>query len=129
MSARDFGRASDFALLERDAASFRAEIAAIGRAGVSLLPAVADLFDRVRGSGAELIVVEMPMPSSHRTRFYDTEEWRAYRDAVRRSVAMHGGEYVDASSWIDDSGFEDVFHVNATGARAFSTRLIASAAH
>jgi hypothetical protein len=118
-----FGRTADFAGLEDDPDVFRQYCADVVAHRTPLLTAVQDLFESVRHAGAELIVIEAPMTSSHRRRFYDTPEWEAYRAHVRSETERFGGRFVDASDWMSDAAFEDAVHLSTEGAAAFTTKL------
>jgi len=118
-----FGRTADFAGLEDDPDVFRQYCADVVAHRTPLLAAVRDLFETVRDARAELIVIEAPMTSSHRRRFYDTPEWEAYRAYVRSETERFGGRFVDASDWMVDAAFEDAVHLSAAGATTFTTRL------
>jgi len=118
-----FGRTADFAGLEDDPDVFRQYCADVVAHRAPLLAAVRDLFETVRDARAELIVIEAPMTSSHRRRFYDTPEWEAYRAYVRSETERFGGRFVDASDWMVDAAFEDAVHLSAAGATTFTTRL------
>jgi hypothetical protein len=122
-AAGRFGRAADFSALEGDPDLFRRYCADVVARRTPLLPAVRDLFDAVRSAGAALIVIEAPMPASHRRRFYDTSEWYAYRAYLESEIERYGGRFVDASGWMADDQFEDVVHVKPQAAAAFSARL------
>jgi len=70
------------------------------------------------------VLIEMPMAPHHRDVFYETPEWRAYREYVRRLAAERGVEYIDAHDWVASNGsFGDGLHMNKEGARIFSRRL------
>jgi len=118
-----FGRADDFTLLEADSKEFarRCERAVAERQPLS--PPIAEIIDTTRVNGARIRVVEMPMPAEHRRRLNSSHEWRSYRNHVIELIHNAGGDYVDASNWIDDVGFADNVHLNAAGAAQFSTRL------
>jgi hypothetical protein len=121
-----FGRAEDFAQLE---ARYEADFAGRCRAAVErraeLIAPVRDMLESARGAGAQMLVVEMPITSGHRRRFYETPEWAAYRALLADRVRHEGGEYVVASDWVGDDGFDDVLHLNERGAAEFSRRLAA----
>lgn len=118
-----FGRTADFAGLEDDPDVFRQYCADVVAHRTPLLMAVRDLFETVRDAHAELILIEAPMTSRHRRRFYDTPEWEAYRTYVRSESERFGGRFVDASDWMADAAFEDAVHLSAAGAATFTTRL------
>jgi hypothetical protein len=121
-----FGRAEDFAQLE---ARYEADFAGRCRAAVGrkaeLIPPVKDMLEQARENGAKMQVVEMPITSGHRRRFYETPEWAAYREHLAGLIRRAGGEYVVASDWVGDDGFDDVLHLNDRGAAEFSRRLAA----
>ncbi len=88
-----------------------------------LKPAVQAMFGVARKGGATVCVVSMPMPSKHRSRFYESPEWRAYLAHVDSLVGRSGGDLIDASDWVPDSEFTDALHVDTAGAARFSRRL------
>ena len=125
-SARS-GRSRDFeASGFEDDASFRRECREAVARGDGLLPPVADILSLSREIGAEVAVVEMPMPSDRRRRLFDNPDWAAYRLRVADLVRRAGGTYIDASDWIGDDAFEDPVHMDPEGARAFTRRLAAT---
>lgn len=65
----------------------------------------------------------MPMTARHRRRFYAGAAWAAYRASLRDRIEEVGGVFVPAADWVPDAGFSDHLHLNAAGARTFSTRL------
>ena len=119
-----FGRAEDFSLLEPADPN---EFGRICRAAVDdrkgLVPAVADMLQVLRERGISSIIVEMPMTSSHRRRYYAHPEWVRLRQHVEEQVRRWGGAYLVASDWIGDDGFADHLHLNARGAAEFSRRI------
>lgn len=91
---------------------------------VPLTPGVDALLRLARERGSKLIVVEMPGTSEHRSRLYDTPEWRSYRAYLQRLLGAEGAYYITASDWIpDDKDFRDSLHMNENGAKAFSAKL------
>jgi hypothetical protein len=118
-----FGRVEDFALLESSQADFITRCKQATSAQAPLSEPVAAIFRQVRESGRKLYVIEMPLPVGHRQGFYSHPEWLAYRSHIMKLVAETGGIYVPASDWIGEAGFSDHLHLNADGAKTFSTRL------
>ena len=118
-----FGRTEDFTLLESDVAEFSNRIRDAETRGVPLWSPVETLIRRGTTSGGKVVVVYMPMPSSHRDRFYKNGEWHAYRRHIAMRIEAEGASVVDASDWVADANFSDGLHLNSDGARAFSLRL------
>jgi hypothetical protein len=119
-----FGTADDFRLLEpSDATEFRRICRDAVEGRKRLIPPVADMLSDLRERGIRLIIVEMPMTSSHRRKFYDYPEWTLLRRHIESQVRVGGGGYLVASDWIGDEGFDDHLHLNAQGAVQFSRRL------
>jgi len=116
-----FGRAQDFALLEADPAEFVRRCAAAADRPFSR--PVAEILQRAQTNGNPVYVLEMPMTSTHRARFFTSEAWQTYRVHVRALVQQSGARFLDASDWISDDLFADPLHVSEAGARAFSARL------
>lgn len=121
------GRSRDFEAsgFEDDASFLLACREAVAR-GDGLLPPVADILALAREGGAEVAVVEMPMPGDRRRRLFDNPDWAAYRRLVADLVRRAGATYIDASDWMADDAFEDPVHLNPQGARAFTRRLAAT---
>lgn len=121
-----FGRVDDFRLLEADdPASFRRRCAKAADGPGGFNAPVADMLDLARQSGARMTLVEMPMPTDHRSRFYDHAEWSRLRARTRAMAKQAGADYVDACAWIGDEGFADALHLNAGGAAEFSRKMAA----
>lgn len=118
-----FGRAEDFALLEQSVTDFIAHCDQAVANQSPLSEPVQDLLRQARASARRLAVIEMPMPRSHRERYYQLPAWLIYRAHLKILVHSAGGVYVEASDWIEDAGFADALHLNATGAKQFSNRL------
>jgi hypothetical protein len=119
-----FGRIADFAELEPLApAEFRASCSIVVAARTPLSAPILDLLVEARRHGTAVQIVEMPQSAAHRTRYYDTPEWAAYRRYVEDEVRRLGATYVQASDWMPDTAFEDGMHLSAAGARTFSVRL------
>ncbi len=118
-----FGRAEDFAQLEVEPDVFVRQCRRAVDEWAKLSEPVAAIFKLAKERGFSLVVLAMPMPESHRTRYYRGPEWTAYQAWLTELVREAGGSYVDASDWIGDDGFADHLHVNAEGALVFSRRL------
>jgi hypothetical protein len=120
-----FGRAQDFAALEAtDVSAFnrRCEAVVNDRAGFSA--PINQIIRLAQQHEATVILVEMPMPSRHRTMFYSSPAWVALRARLQTLASEHHAIYVSASDWIkDDDDFMDVTHLNAHGAKDFSAQL------
>jgi hypothetical protein len=118
-----FGRASDFSVLEADSSAIfqhHCEVAL----DLPLAPAVGELFRQAHDAGIDIAVVEMPMRTYHRQRFYDTAWWPLYVAHLRTLLSRYGAAYIDASNWIeDDSLFADPIHLSPRGAVEFSRKL------
>jgi hypothetical protein len=119
-----FGRLADFALLEpaeEDKFATRcAQDAALSR---PLSPPIMSILTQSRQAQRAVYVIEMPMPTSHRRRFYSTPEWSTYRSHLILLIKAAGGLYVPAADWVENAGFEDPLHLNPKGAAVFSKRL------
>jgi len=119
-----FGRKEDFALLEsEDEGQFAKRCGQAAACSVPLTAPVAALLRRGTTEGVRVYVVEMPMPTSHRARFYSSPSWAIYRAHLIALVREAGSVYVPAAEWIGDDGFADPLHLNPAGAKAFSSRL------
>ncbi len=121
-----FGRADDFRLLEAlDAGAFLRRCDELADSRRPFEPPVIAIIDQTRQAGARLVLVEMPMPKSHRERFYDHPEWSRLRERIHDEARRTGAEYVVASDWVGDDGFQDPLHLNSRGAAEFSRQLAA----
>ena len=121
-----FGRAADMDLLEAgDETEFAQYCAAAVTRQEKLVAPVKDMLSLVRDAGGRMVVLEMPMSSRHRQRFYSTAAWEFYRRHLIKEVEKEGGIYVVASNWMPDEAFEDSIHLNVQGAVLFSRRLAA----
>jgi hypothetical protein len=119
-----FGRADDFRQLEaQDETRFHHTCEQIVETRQPLDAAVQLILDDAKRSGAIAIFVEMPMPTSHRSRFYNDRAWANLRDHTRRLLESQGAELVVASDWLPDDAFADALHLNKKGAVAFSRRI------
>jgi hypothetical protein len=121
--SNQFGRASDFSLLESDnPEDFRRQCEA--SLALPLSPAVNELLRQARDAGISIAVVEMPMRTAHRHLFYDTTWWSQYVAHIRGLLGPFAATFVDASQWVeDDSLFADPLHLSERGAAEFSRRL------
>ena len=100
-----FGRASDFSLLEASSPSqFDATCREIVDNKVGLSKPVKALITLMRSQGKRIVVVEMPMPERHRHLFYDRPAWADYRNYLCHAVLEMGAEYVQADDWISKRG-------------------------
>ena len=121
--SNQFGRASDFSLLEAaNAEDFRRQCRSSMK--LPLAPAVSELLRQSSSAGAMITVVEMPMRQAHRSQFYDTACWSQYVTRIGSLLEPYRAGFIDASAWIqDDSLFADPLHLSAAGAEQFSRRL------
>jgi hypothetical protein len=76
-------------------------------------------------SGARLVVLEVPMPSSYRQDVLDSGAGRRYSAWLQGELRKGGDTFVDMSSppGIGDEDFGDGVHLNVNGARKFSANL------
>jgi hypothetical protein len=118
-----FGRAEDFVLLEADPDEFASRCSQAVADRVPLNGPLRAIFHQANGRNSPVLVVEMPMTEQHRQRFYSGPAWEAYRSHLIECVREAGGVYVPAADWVGQDGFADHLHMNAVGARAFSSRL------
>jgi hypothetical protein len=125
VATNQFGRASDFALLEASSPEeFEKEcrLAIDGARGLSR--PIVQLIADARAHGARVVIVEMPLPPAHQREFYSLPAWQEYRKYVADRVRDSGADYVQASDWITNpSEFSDPLHMTAAGATEFSRRL------
>lgn len=125
VATNQFGRASDFALLEAGSpADFEKEcrLAIDGARGLSR--PIVQLIADARAHGARVVIVEMPLPPAHRREFYALPAWQEYSRYIAARVRDCGADYVQASDWITNpSEFADPLHMTESGAIEFSRRL------
>ena len=118
-----FGRASDFSLLESaNAEEFRRKCESSMASPFS--SAVAALLRQAHDAGLSIVIVEMPLRAAHRHLFYDTPWWQQYSAHLRELLVAYDVTFIDAHDWIpDDSLFADPLHLGPTAAAQFSERL------
>jgi hypothetical protein len=125
VATNEFGRVSDFALLEANSpAEFEEEcrLAIDGAHGLSR--PIVQLIADARAHGARVVIVEMPLPPAHQQEFYSLPAWQEYREYVEDRVRDSGADYIQASDWINDpSEFSDPLNMTKAGATDFSRRL------
>lgn len=131
----EFGRAADFGALEDAFAKTftrdcRAALTQKRTTGTLLNPPMQEFFALAREKNVRMIVVSMPMPQSHRERFYTLPEWRDYRTALRSELASYGNvSLIDAAAWVPQTtpdgkpGFADALHLAHPGAEIFTRRM------
>ncbi|HUL15990.1 MAG TPA: hypothetical protein VLV88_08335 [Terriglobales bacterium] len=118
-----FGRASDFSLLE---AASSQEFAHHCDSALSagLASPVEELLRQAHAAAIPVVVIEMPMSPFHRRAFYSSPSWPAYVSHLRSLLAPYDASFVDASDWITDGSlFADNLHLSASGGQEFSRRL------
>ena len=125
-----YGRVEDFGALEAsDIQSFNARCYEVLKAQSGFSAPVQAIVRLAREHGAQIVFVEMPMPSKHRNTFYSSPAWTRVRQHLRELAVTQGAAYVSASDWVkDDDQFEDATHLNETGAKTFSGRLASAIA-
>ena len=123
-----FGRVDDFAALEdKDSAGFDKRCQAILRQQAGFSAPVRELIRLARQHGAQVLLVEMPMPSRHRLLFYSSPAWAEVRGYIASEARKEQATYLSASDWVpDDKDFQDTTHLTEEGARLFSVRLAAA---
>ncbi len=121
-----FGDLADMARLETATPlEFAEKCRRFAALGEPLSPPVSEMLRVAERSGATAVMVEMPMSSRHRERFYRLPEWPRYRGELERRLAADGAVVISAADWIDDARFSDNIHLDAAGAREFSEKLAA----
>jgi hypothetical protein len=120
-----FGRVADFEELSVPRQpEFDETCDAAVRSRAPLHPAIQALIRLAAEKQSRLVVVEMPMGLIHRRDGYASAAWGRYRDYLRQQLAAEGVAYVAAGNWVpDDADFRDGLHLNAPGAKLFSTRM------
>jgi hypothetical protein len=125
-----FGRVQDFAALEAtDVPSFNRRCSAVVTNRVGFSAPLQKIIELGREHGATVVLLEMPMPSRHRSVFYSSPAWGDLRSYLQTLARENHLVYMPASDWVkDDANFEDVTHLNERGAKTFSTQLAAALA-
>jgi len=120
-----YGRVEDFAALEaKDVPAFNQRCQAVVNGQQGFSPPLREIIRLAREHGANVILVEMPMPSKHRETFYASPRWLELRAYLQSLAKQERATYLAASDWVpDDQDFEDVTHLNEAGAKHFSVRL------
>ena len=119
-----YGLVKNFSALEADdVKDFENRCFSAVQKGQFSIP-VQKIIQMTREHGAKLVLVEMPMPSRHRRLFYSTQAWSVLRDQLQQSAMQNDTMYISAADWVtNDNEFEDVIHLNETGAKDFSAKL------
>jgi len=120
-----FGRASDFdkvGLIQPDVLD-RIYDEAVEKAA-PFAPPFEEICQLTATNGARLYVVEMPVPSKHRSLNYSSLSWLKYREFLQKQLSHDGIVYISANDWVtDDKCFLDAIHLNEMGAKVFSDHL------
>ena len=124
-AANRFGRARDFVALEAaDADSFNRRCESAVSQTVAFSGPVQGMIELARKNGVTVIMVEMPMPTRHRTLFYSGAAWASLRQRLQQACKQQQAVYISAADWVkDDAEFMDVTHLNGEGARCFTAQL------
>ena len=118
-----FGRSNDFDELAPESVA-RFDQACETAIGAGFNKPVSEILRQSSEAGAAVVVVLMPMHSTHLNSFYSLPSWSTYQEYIRNLTESQGGTFVDASRWIgDDSMFDDHLHLGSEGAAKFSDRL------
>jgi hypothetical protein len=125
-----FGRVQDFAALEAtDVPSFNRRCSTVVQNHIGFSAPMRKIIQLAREHGATVVLLEMPMPSRHRTVFYSSAAWAELRAYLETLAHENQLVYLSASDWVgDDSKFEDVTHLNEQGAKFFSAKLASAIA-
>jgi hypothetical protein len=93
------------------------------RLGKGVAQAMRDLLERCRRERLAVVLVVPPDSTTFRGWYCREGLAQAYSflGELRRT---YGVKVIDASTWLPDTDFRDGHHVNAAGARRFTTRLI-----
>jgi hypothetical protein len=125
-----FGLVQNFSALEAaDAQEFEKRCLSAAEKDLFSIP-VQNVIRMTRQHGSKLVLVEMPMPSRHRSVFYSTQAWSVLRERLRKLATENDLLYISAADWVtNDNEFEDVTHLNELGAKDFSDRLAQALGH
>lgn len=118
-----FGRAEDFNHLTLSDTNFVSQCERAVTGNMPLSAPLSALFGDIRSSGRRLCVIEMPITKQYRELYHRLPAWKAYKNHIRNLVSRYGADHIEASDWVDDSGFSDVIHLNKQGAAVFSERM------
>jgi len=118
-----FGRASDFSLLEASSSEEFTRHCDSARAA-GLASPVEELLRQARAAEIPVAVIEMPMSPYHLRAFYSSPAWPAYVSHLRSLFAPYDVSFVDASNWVTDGSlFADNLHLSPAGGQEFSREL------
>ena len=120
-----YGRVEDFSALEAsDTASFNLRCQAVVERQMGFSLPIQKIIELSQEHHAAVILVEMPMPSRHRTLFYASPAWAKLKSYVTKLAEERSLIVISAADWLgDDANFEDATHLNPEGAKRFSARL------
>jgi hypothetical protein len=120
----EFGRAGDFTAMEfADTGLFESLCTQFVKQHLPFTPSVESMIDQAQQHHAKFVFIEMPMPTRHRTRFYQSRAWDAYRSHTIALATERHCLFIDASKWVEEGGFADALHLAPGGAIVFSKRL------
>ncbi len=124
----EFGALADMAAYSDDmeaAARTRLRRALTRPEEARLSPWFVDMEAALKARGAQLLIVELPMPERFRRAVTDTAEARLLRAWLGARLASRGETLIDLSSpdWLRDEYFSDALHLSSKGAAMFSAAL------
>jgi hypothetical protein len=94
------------------------------RPGEGPIRAMHDLLDCCRRERIPVVLVLTPESAEFHS-WYSPECLTATRDLLEEFHGSYGVEILDGTRWLEDEDFVDGHHVAASGARKFTTRLLA----
>ena len=94
------------------------------RPGEGPIRALHDLLDCCRREQIPVVLVLTPESAEFRS-WYSPECRAATRDLLEEWRSRYGVAVLDATRWLEDEDFVDGHHAAASGARKFTTRLLA----
>ena len=118
-----FGRVEDMGALEPETVPFERDCLREARAGAPFSPPMDAIMKLCAQHNMSVVLVVMPMSSTHRRTYYSTAAWSQYETQLRAQAKHYGAQYVDASDWLEDAQFQDRVHLLKSGAALFTQRL------
>jgi len=120
----EFGRIADFeTFAQSEQAQFGQDCEKAVKDQTPFVLAIQTLLQLAHEHNTQVIFIEMPMTSDHRTQYYSTLIWQQYQSYLQQSFKAEGALFINANDWVSDEDFSDGLHLNEAGAAVFSTKI------